>query len=339
MTEPALRSLKMGAPEREIHLLTSRSGSAAVPLLGVVDRCIVHDPVWMHSGGAHDPRHLQELIACLRAGRYDGAVIFNVYSQNPLPAAMACFMAGITEVAAYCRENPYGLLTTWIPDEEPLYAIRHEVSRQLNLALYLGGARLNRNIELIIPEKHRKSAMEKLEVITKGEKFLLMHPGASEARRLYPPHLFAAAAQRIREELGYRVILTGTGAEAALTKAIARQCGGSALSTAGIFNVPELAAVIGQSPLLISNNSGPVHIAAGMGTPCIVLYAQTNPQHAPWMVDHCLLQFEVPEDKRSKNTIIRFAHERSFKPVDIPGPEQILASVRSLVKTDQPINT
>src|SRR5581483_1678534 len=65
-------------------------------------------------------------------------------------------------------------------------------------------------------------------------------------------------------------------------------------SLAGCLNLAELAALIAQAPLLISNNTGPAHIAAAIGTPVVDLYAQTNPQHTPWQVPHRLLYHDVP---------------------------------------------
>ena len=46
--------------------------------------------------------------------------------------------------------------------------------------------------------------------------------------------------------------------------------------------------------MLVSNNSGPVHVAAAVGTPVVDLYALTNPQHTPWGVPHRVLFHDVP---------------------------------------------
>ena len=46
--------------------------------------------------------------------------------------------------------------------------------------------------------------------------------------------------------------------------------------------------------LLVANNTGPVHIAAALGTPVVDIYALTNPQHAPWKVPHRVVYHDVP---------------------------------------------
>ena len=55
----------------------------------------------------------------LSARRFDAAVIFTVYSQSPLPAALLLLQAGVPLRLAHCRENPYGLLTQWGREREP----------------------------------------------------------------------------------------------------------------------------------------------------------------------------------------------------------------------------
>ena len=56
-----------------------------------------------------------------------------------LPAAYLTYLAGIPRRLAHCRENPYQLLTDWVPETEPAEQIRHEVRRQLDLVAAVGG--------------------------------------------------------------------------------------------------------------------------------------------------------------------------------------------------------
>jgi ADP-heptose:LPS heptosyltransferase len=134
MTSPAIRALKAAAPERRVTLLTSRAGEAAGRLVPEVDDVIVYDAPWVKVPQAAEssaPEHA--MIAGVRARRFDGAVIFTVYSQNPLPAAMLCYLADVPLRLAHCHENPYRLLTDWVPDPEPGFLVRHETRRQLDL--------------------------------------------------------------------------------------------------------------------------------------------------------------------------------------------------------------
>src|SRR5215216_1868728 len=152
MTGPALRALKAVAPARRITLLTSPPGAAAAALLREVDEILVYEAPWMkreRSGGSGPE---ERVVAALRERAFDAAAIFTVYTQSPLPAALLCHLAGIPLRAAHCRENPYALLTDWVPEPEPQRLGRHEVRRQLDLVAALGVPAPDSPLAVQIPE-------------------------------------------------------------------------------------------------------------------------------------------------------------------------------------------
>jgi ADP-heptose:LPS heptosyltransferase len=91
--------------------------------------------------------------------------------------------------------------------------------------------------------------------------------------------------------LGHRCVVTGDSHEASLVEAVA---GARGIRLCGDLDLAALAAVIAAARLLISNNTGPAHVAAAVGTPVVDLYALTNPQHTPWMVPSRVLSYDVP---------------------------------------------
>jgi len=296
MTTPAIRALRAAHPGRRITLLTSSAGAAVAPLIPEVDDTVVYDAPWMK---ATPPRAAaasdHALIDALRARRLDGAVIFTVYSQSPLPAALACFLAAIPLRLAHCRENPYQLLTDWVPDPEPARMVRHEVRRQLDLVATLDARPADERLSLAIPRRARARVAALLaEEGLSGDGWLLMHPGASAASRRYPVELFAEAGRGLSAATGRAVVLTGAAGERDVVEAVRRGIGAAARSLAGRLDLAELAALVARAPLLVSNNTAPVHIAAAVGTPVVDLYALTNPQHTPWAVAHSVLSHDVP---------------------------------------------
>jgi len=122
----------------KITLLTSRAASVVVPHLPEVDNAIVCDAPWVKQYSAATASELDTLIDELKAHQFDGAIIFSVYSQSTLPAALLLYMAHIPKRLAYARENPYLLLTDWVPDQEPYSKIVHQVSRDLALVASIG---------------------------------------------------------------------------------------------------------------------------------------------------------------------------------------------------------
>jgi ADP-heptose:LPS heptosyltransferase len=139
MSTPAMAALAEGHPARRLTLLTSPAGAAIAPLIPVIDDVIVYAAPWMKATAPRADSSPEFAMAeRLRAGRFDAAVIFTVFSQNPLPPALLCYLADIPLRLAHCRENPYQLLTDWVPEAEPERGIRHEVQRQLDLVAQIG---------------------------------------------------------------------------------------------------------------------------------------------------------------------------------------------------------
>lgn len=296
MTVPAIRALKAGRPGRKVTLLASPAGAAAAGLVPEIDAVMLYDAPWMKATAPRSSAPDLALLKRLAAGRFDAAAIFTVYSQNPLPAAMMCFLADIPLRAAYCRENPYQLLTDRLPETEPQHGVRHEVRRQLDLSAALGAASGDERIALRVPPPAQRRAAEVLAALrlTPRGPWAVVHPGASAPSRRYPPELFAEAAALLVRRHGVRVVFTGSREEIPLVEHIRGRMRAPSDSLAGRLDVPELAGLIAAAGVLVSNNTGPVHLAAGVGTPVAVLYALTNPQHTPWAVPSRVLNRDVP---------------------------------------------
>lgn len=297
MTSPAMRALKRSRPGRQLALLTSPAGAAVAGLIPDLEEVIVYEAPWMKASPARPGAELDfAMIERIRAARFDAAVIFTVYSQNPLPPALFCYLAEIPLRLAHCHENPYHLLTDWVPDPEPQQLVRHEVRRQLDLVATVGARIDDERLCLRVPREARRRVRERLSELGLDHTvpWVLMHPGSTAPSRRYPPESFAKAAQRLVTEHGIPVVFTGTQGEVALVESIREAMGAPSYSLAGKLDIAELTALIELAPVLVSNNTGPVHLAAAVGTPVVDLYALTNPQHTPWAVSNRVLFHDVP---------------------------------------------
>lgn len=96
---------------------------------------------------------------------------------------------------------------------------------------------------------------------------------------------------------------------------------------AGETDLAELAALLAQAPLLIANNSGPVHVAAAVGTPVVDLYALTNPQHTPWMTPDRVLSHDV-SCKDCYQSVCPEGHHACLRAI---APERVLEAARELL--------
>ncbi|MEJ7681490.1 MAG: glycosyltransferase family 9 protein [Segetibacter sp.] len=214
MSVPAIRAIKQTFSSK-ITVLTSTMAAGIAPYISEIDDVIVFDLPWIKAKEVMANEAILTLVQLIKERRSDAAVVFTVFSQNAMPAAMITYMAGIPLRLAYSRENPYKLLTNWVPDKEPYTFIQHQVLRELALVNSIGVAADDISLHLNIPATAWKRAEEKL--LTTGvdieKRWLICHAGVSEKKREYPEELWAEAAKKLINEKGFQILFTGAASE------------------------------------------------------------------------------------------------------------------------------
>lgn len=295
MCTPAIRAIKQSCPNRSVTLLSSKSGAVVAPFIPDIDAVIEYAAPWMKSSAAHDAAVDLAIVPVLQSQHFDAAVIFTSYSQSALPMALVCYLAGIPMRLAHCRENPYQMLSDWIVDPEPHERIRHEVRRQLDLVARVGYRPGSEKLSFALQDSDLTWMRDYLNVIDVNVRgpWIMVHPGATAASRRYLAAHWSQVIFRLTD-LGYRVAVTGDADEASMIDEIVQAAGSTAHSLAGKLDLGQLGAMIALASVVISNNTGPAHMAAAIGTPLVDLYALTNPQHTPWLVESRILFHDVP---------------------------------------------
>ncbi len=300
MTTPAIRAIRAARPSRRITLLGSPSGVRVAAHVPEIDATIRYEAPWVKNArtaesGTDVDRALVDVLA---AHRFDAAVIFTAYSQSPLASALVCRMAGIPLRLAHCRENPYLLLSDWVPETEPAQQLRHEVERQLDLVARFAPrpAQLRLSFRVLAPDRAALDMKLCDAGIDPRATRIVVHPGASAPSRRWPAAHYAQALRALAQRQSRHIVLSGDASEAALVADIRAQAGNPARvhDLSGRLTLGELGALLEGADLLVANNTGPVHVAAALGTPVVDLYALTNPQHAPWRVPARVLNRDVP---------------------------------------------
>ncbi|MDR6804515.1 ADP-heptose:LPS heptosyltransferase [Dyadobacter sp. BE34] len=334
MSSPAMRALKETFGS-QITLLTSRAGALVVPYLDCVDGLITADLPWAGHATAVD-YDLPALAGEIASMHFDAAIIFTVYSQSALPAALLAYMAGIPVRVAYARENPYALLTNWLPDHEPYERIGHQVERDLHLVRSIGADVADDRLFLTRHAQALEGLKDKLSSISihYNTSYWVLHPGVSEEKRKYPAELWIETGKLLRAKLGLPLLISGSASEKTLADAIAAGIGSGARSVAGALSLGEFIALVDNATGVISVNTSTIHIAAAVHTPVVVLYAQTNPQHTPWKCLHEVLPFSVPAHLQSRNAIIRHVAESLYhEVVPYPAPAEIAGAMERLLSS------
>jgi lipopolysaccharide heptosyltransferase II len=330
MCTPAMRALRDTRPRRTLTLLASPGGAAAAPFIPEIDQVIEYAAPWMKSSAAHDAAADIAFAARLAEHEFDAAVIFTSYSQSALPAALLCYLAGIPLRLAHCRENPYRMLTDWVVETEPDRLVRHEVRRQLDLVAQAGARTANTRLSFALSESDLATVAQRLVSvgIAPDQRWILLHPGASAASRRYPAEHWANVIRQLSDRLDWPMVVTGAVQETPLADEIREACGVPVHSLAGQLSLGEMGAALKLASVVVSNNTGPAHIAAAVGTPLVDLYALTNPQHTPWQVRHRVLYHDVPCRFCQKSVCPEGHNECLTK---IP-PERVVEAVCSLLE-------
>jgi ADP-heptose:LPS heptosyltransferase len=277
---PAIRAVAAGA--REVVLLAGPLGRAAGELLPGVHEILEWEAPWISADpppmtGAHAAR----LIESVRAAAPRLALIFTSFHQSALPLALLLRLAGTPRIAAISEDHPGSLLDLrHVVDED---VDRPEAERMLELARVAGFA--------LPPGDDGALAIREplldVEHLTGPPGYVVVHPGASAPARTWPADRFARTVAELTRT-GYRVVVTGSRSERALT---ARVAGTHARDLGGATGFAQLAAVLAGACAVVVANTGPAHLAAAVGTPVVSLFAPVVPagRWAPYRVPAVLL--------------------------------------------------
>ncbi|MCA9291146.1 MAG: lipopolysaccharide heptosyltransferase II [Phycisphaerales bacterium] len=220
-----------------------------------------------------------------------------VLLPNSLRAALLARLAGIPRRIGYARDRRRVLLTDAVtPPREPTPMPAVDFYATLGEAV-IGAAITDRRPRLTVTDAERDDATTLLEGV--GRPFVVLNPGASKVAKRWPGDRFAAVADALADA-GRAIVLSGSPTERADLDAIAARMRGPATVIAGRVTLGSLKAVLAEAALLVTNDTGPRHVAAAVGCASVVLFGPTDPRWTtlPGVREH-LLRAEpfLPEDR------------------------------------------
>jgi ADP-heptose:LPS heptosyltransferase len=175
---------------------------------------------------------------------------------------------GARRTAGYYRRGGH------CPDPELFLPWRngdHEIERWIALLEALGAPSNGTTLEFPLDgHDYRQLDAHPRAATLAGSDYVCVHPGSQLASRGWYPERFAAVGDALAAE-GLRVVLTGTAREAPLTRSVARAMRAPSLDLAGETTLGGIAALIDRARLLVSNDSGVVHVAVARGTPSVAV--------------------------------------------------------------------
>ncbi len=172
---------------------------------------------------------------------------------------------------------------------------QHAILRYLKVAEYLGcdSAGWNGHIPFFEPDRQAIDQILDLDGIEK-KPLVAINPIAKWPTKLWDPERFAVLAERIRDELACEIVFTGSSIDRPVITRIARMMGGAPLNLTGRTNLKELAYLYTRCRLLVTTDTGPMHMAAAMGCPVVALFGPTAPwRTGPYGRGHKVIRADV----------------------------------------------
>ncbi len=290
MATPVCRALRERCPEAQITAIVRPGLEALLNGLRSLDHIAPGD-----HGGVTGPWRIGRLI---RSSRPEIALLL----PNSFRSALAARLGGAPVRIGFRRDGRGFLLSDPLDppprDRQPV-PTRDEY---LHLTIRaLGIESVDPALELAVTDEERTEADRLL--AGAAERIILINPGANKSAKCWPPESFAELADTLRKEPNVTIAFNGAPREAELIARIralmAHGDGAIDLAQRGV-TLGSLKAVIDRAALLITNDTGPRHIAAALGTPLVTLFGPTDPRwtHLP-EVDEAILRAEpfLPEDR------------------------------------------
>jgi lipopolysaccharide heptosyltransferase II len=262
---PALKALRDTYPSAYIAVLTSPIGEEILAHNRHIDELfVVKDPPL---------RSLLCLYSTLRKKNIGTTLIFHTSQRPVLPFAHLITQGKVVGTEGI-NKGLDALLSHRLEKKEV-----HEIARRLEIVESVGVQILNPTLELFLSERDEREASDFLDslMIPSYLPLIGLHPGAKDLFKQWPASHFVELGNRLVQHLGCQVLVTGGQGETALVESIASQIK-DAIPLAGKLSLRPFAALVKRFSLMISNDTGPMHIAFAVETPTVALFTPTDPK-------------------------------------------------------------
>jgi len=277
MTVPALRQLRSLFPQAHITLAARTFTKGLFADADFVDELLVHDGQGLRSVA----RQVREW----RKRNFDLAVLF----PNSLETALVASLSRVPLRFGYATEGRQSLLThpLALPDWR---SSKHEVFYYLQIVAELewilkgeqsflqtqpdGSLTISNARRAVARDFLRRQGLNELD----DRPLILLCPGSINSRaKRWPAERYAALADRFIDNLDARVGLIGTAAETEVSNEVCTLMRHEPIVLTGKTELAELVGLLGLANLVVTNDTGPAHIAAAMERPTLVIFGPTNP--------------------------------------------------------------
>ncbi len=278
---PVLCALRDRFPRAELSWLVEERAAPLLEGHEALDGLLTVPRGWLKS-----PQTLLRLRRRLREGAFDVAVDV----QGLAKSALAARLSGAPRRIGFGDEKGREL-SPWLYTDRVHTRSPHVVDANLDLLRPLGIKHPRVRFAVPEPEKDRTAAEQILAEMGVGARFAVINPGAGWASKVWPADRYPAVARHLGESLRLpSLVIWGSEQEREWAEAIGAASGGYARPAPPV-TLRQLAALLRRARLFVGADTGPLHLAAAVGTPCVGLFGPTPAiRNGPYGPGHHVLQ-------------------------------------------------
>lgn len=267
LTTPLLCAIRDHLPNARIAWVTQRAAATLLEGHAALDELIVVRKGWLTS-----PAEIRRLRSKLRASRFDIAID----PQGLIKSSIVTWLSGAAQRIGF--HKPRGReLSRWFNRELVTPTKTHLVDAQLELLKPLGIRNPAVRFDLPVVAEVEDKVDGMIRAAHLGCDFVAVNPGAGWDSRLWSSYRYGRVARCLGERHQLPSLVLWSGARERMWAEEIVACSGGRAVLAPPTTLPELASVLRRARMFVGSDTGPLHIAAAGGTPCVGLHGTTRP--------------------------------------------------------------
>jgi len=287
MALPALSSLRKSFPDAHITWFIRPEFAPLLEENKNLDEIIIFDRKLLGKWWLRPKAFvaLLRLIRKLRSGKFDLVIDL----QGLFRTALFAWFTGCKKRVGMqtAREFATGFYTQKIPQDS---ASIHVIDYYQKIAAAAGAATISDDYNLAPSPQAVESVNELLaERNLAGRKYAVLIPGSAHAYKCWPEENFARLAEKVASQFNLDIVAVGTTNEKTITENINSLANVHVINMAGKTDIPQLIALLNGAEIVISNDTGPGHIAVALGAAIVMIFGPTNPVRlSPYNKPHAI---------------------------------------------------
>ena len=311
LTTPAIKAVRNYFPEAKITVLMSPVTLDLLQGVDFIDEFMLDDRQGVNKGN----KGFLKLVQQVRSKKFDLVINYHTKKRSNL----CSYLAGVPYRLGY-KNDKYGFLLNHPVEDNRHLGEVHEAQYCLDLLREIGIESDNLDLEIMVRQDSEQWIDNFLELnsIQAGSPMVVIHPAASDPAKQWPKECFVELINRIAQRSdNIQFLVIGTEENRNLSEFIVNECRAKALEMAGLLSLSQLVSLLKRVDIMVSNDSGPVHVAAAVKTPVVSIFTRNQPGINP--------QRWQPLGEKSRIVTVGFDDEISFKKAQEYDPQSMEA--------------